>query len=217
MKPKVAMIFGILGGMFGLLIGLFGYSLAAVGSSVIRGAGLLQMISIATPIASFVGGFVVTTNPRTAGTLMISSAAAMALIFGLNAFTALPFCLSAFGGCLALAIALEETKAARGSRPITARAPTPEGTTAPAPDVDDGQPQLPLGKDADQSTATASSVAPAYYAARRQEPVRRSSLEDRSFEFAKLAVAGVVALAAITAAGVLGWKYLEQRPQRDRS
>lgn len=213
MKPKVAMIFGILGGMFGLLIGLYGYSLMAVaGSSGMRDAGLIQIISIATPIASFVGGFIVTTNPGTAGTLMILSAAAMVWVFGWNAFTAVPLFLSGIGGCLALDIAIDAKRAARASEPGRVEPLLPERAQGVALDVDDGQSQLPLEEDADQTRAAASSVSPAYYAARRHEPARRPPLEDRSFELAKLAVAGVVALAAIGVAGVLGWKYLDTKP-----
>lgn len=214
MKLRIAMVFGILGGLFGLVVGLFGYSVGAIGGATgLRGAELVQMISIAAPIAGLVGGVIVTTNPVMAALLMFFNAAVFAWMFGLNAFAALPIVLNAFGGLLALAGA-SDVKRTKGEVALARVEPESganrEGAKAVA---DDGQPRLPLEENADQTRAAASSVSPAYYAARRHEPARRPPLEDRSFELAKLAVAGVVALAAITAAGVLGWKYLDERPK----
>ncbi|MGB5085586.1 MAG: DUF4064 domain-containing protein [Methylocystis silviterrae] len=213
MKPKVAMIFGILGGMFGLLIGLYGYSLMAVAASGMRDAGLIQMISIATPIASFVGGFVVTTNPGTAGTLMILSAAAMAWVFGWNAFTAVPLFLSGIGGCLALDIAINAKRATRASEPGRVEPLRPERAQAVAPNVDDRQQQLPLVETPDQKVLPSVSEFSTHEAAPRMASnVGRPPLDDRSFQLAKLGVAGFVALAAIAVGGVLGWKYLDTKP-----
>ncbi|MBV6486913.1 MAG: hypothetical protein GHHEDOFH_00850 [Pseudorhodoplanes sp.] len=98
-----ALIFGILGGLFGLLVGLFGYSIAGIaGASGQSGAGLVQLISIAIPVASLVGGGIAKSQATIAGVFMLLSAGGMLWLFGFNFFTAIPLMLSAIGGALAL-------------------------------------------------------------------------------------------------------------------
>jgi hypothetical protein len=97
-----ALILGILGGVFALLIGLFGYTIGGI-----AGSSGLQVISMAVPIASIVGGGMAKAKPIIAGGLMILSAVGMFFIFGFNFFTAIPLILSAVGGALALAAANE--------------------------------------------------------------------------------------------------------------
>jgi SSS family solute:Na+ symporter len=98
-----ALIFGVLGGLFGLLIGVFGYfveGIAAAGGQ--NGAGLFQLISMAIPIASLVGGGMAKSDAVVAGILMLLSAVGMLLVFGFNFFTAIPLVLSGVGGMMAL-------------------------------------------------------------------------------------------------------------------
>lgn len=110
-----ALILGLLGGLFGLLIGLFGYSIAGIaGAGGASGAGVFQLISIAIPIASLVGGGMAKANPAVAGILMLISAGGMLWLFGFNFFTAIPLVLSALGGAIALA-ASNQTKAKIGA------------------------------------------------------------------------------------------------------
>jgi hypothetical protein len=102
-----ALILGLLGGIFGLLIGLFGYTLGGI-----AGAGALQIVSMAVPIASIVGGGMAKAKPLIAGVLMLLSAIGMLLVFGFNFFTAIPLILSAVGGALALVAANEAKRVA---------------------------------------------------------------------------------------------------------
>jgi hypothetical protein len=97
-----ALILGLLRGIFGLLIGLFGYTIGGI-----AGAGGLQILSMAVPIASIVGGGMAKAKPVIGGGLMLLSAIGMFLIFGFNFFTAIPLILSAVGGALALVAANE--------------------------------------------------------------------------------------------------------------
>jgi hypothetical protein len=98
-----ALILGILGGLFGLVVGFFGYAAggvvgAASGTSLV----LYQLVSMAIPIASLVGGGLAKVNAFAAGALMLLSAVGMLLVFGLNFFTFLPLVLSGIGGVLVL-------------------------------------------------------------------------------------------------------------------
>jgi len=96
-----AMILGILGGIFGLLVGLFGYVVGGLaGAAGESGGGFLQIVSIAIPVASIVGGAMVKGNTMTGAGLMILSAVGMTVIFGFNFFTAIPLVLSTLGGVL---------------------------------------------------------------------------------------------------------------------
>jgi hypothetical protein len=97
-----ALIMGLLGGIFGLLIGLFGYTIGGI-----AGAGGLQILSMAVPMASIIGGGMAKAKPLIAGGLMLLSAIGMFFIFGFNFFTAIPLILSAVGGVLALVAAKE--------------------------------------------------------------------------------------------------------------
>jgi hypothetical protein len=110
-----ALILGILGGVFGLFVGLFGYAVGGIaGASGQSGAGLLQLISMAIPIASLVGGGIAKANAVVAGILMLLSAVGMLLLFGFNFFTAIPVVLSGVGGLLAL-MAANEAKPKAGA------------------------------------------------------------------------------------------------------
>jgi hypothetical protein len=99
-----ALILGILGGVFGLGVGLFGYALGGI-----AGQGLFQLVSIAIPIVSIVGGGMAKAKPVIGGILMLLSAAGMIWLFGFNFFTAIAIILSGIGGALAL-LAASETK-----------------------------------------------------------------------------------------------------------
>ncbi len=97
-----AMICGIVGGIFGLIIGMFGAGVGAMASAAgASGAGMFQLISIAIPVASVVGGAVTKANALAAGILMAASTAGMAYIFGVNAFTGIPLALTGIGALLA--------------------------------------------------------------------------------------------------------------------
>jgi hypothetical protein len=99
-----AMILGILGGIFGLFIGMFGYGLGAA-----AGAGTFQLISIAIPIASIVGGGMVKGKTVIGAGLMALSTVGMFFIFGFNFFTAIPLVLTALGAVLGF-VAMNEGK-----------------------------------------------------------------------------------------------------------
>ncbi len=105
-----ALIFGILGGLFGLFVVFIVYLVVPgiAGWSGQSGARLVllisfQLISIAIPIASLVGGCIAKSNATVAGVLMLLSAGGMLWLFGFNffPFTAISV-LSALGGALAL-------------------------------------------------------------------------------------------------------------------
>lgn len=103
-----AMVLGILGGIAGLMIGLFGYALGALAAAGGSGAGaMLQIVSVAIPVASIVGGSMTKAKPLVAGALMGASAIGMVLVFDFNVFTAVPVALSGIG-------ALGAVLAARG-------------------------------------------------------------------------------------------------------
>lgn len=98
-----ALILGILGGLFGLLLALFGYSMASfAGALGASGVGFFKLLSMAIPVASFVGGGLAITKPLAAGILMLVSATLALLLFGFNFFTFLAVVLSGVGGVLAL-------------------------------------------------------------------------------------------------------------------
>jgi hypothetical protein len=106
-----ALILGILGGIFGLGIGLFGYGLGAIAGATEAsdGARLFQIVSIAIPMASIVGGGIAIAKPLVGGALMLISAVGMFFVFGFNFFTFIPLVLSGLGGGLAL-LALNEPR-----------------------------------------------------------------------------------------------------------
>lgn len=97
-----AMVCGIVGGLIGLLIGMFGAGVGALASAAgSSGAGMLQLVSIAIPVAAIVGGAISKANAVVAGLLMAASAAGMAFVFGVNLFTGIPLALTGVGALLA--------------------------------------------------------------------------------------------------------------------
>ena len=105
-----AMVCGIIGGLVGLVIGMFGAGVGAMASAAgAAGAGMLQLVSIGIPVASIVGAALSKANAFLAGLLMAVSAAGMAFVFGVNAFTGIPLALSGIGALLAFGSASERT------------------------------------------------------------------------------------------------------------
>jgi hypothetical protein len=103
-----ALIFGLLGGLFGLVVGVFGYAAGGiVGAASSTSFVFYQLVSMAIPIASLVGGGLAKVNAFAAGALMLLSAVGMLLLFGFNFFTSLPLVLSGIGAVLAFLSARE--------------------------------------------------------------------------------------------------------------
>jgi hypothetical protein len=118
-----AMILGLLGGILGLFVGFLGYAGGAVLALlnpeatgmfdwIIRlwlGAPrIMQIVSIAVPVLTLVGGGLALRRPVPAGVLMLIGALGFFLVFGLGSFAltfrtfvAVPFLLSLIGGVLA--------------------------------------------------------------------------------------------------------------------
>jgi len=65
------------------------------------GAGLLQLLGIAIPLLTIVGGGLALVRPGIGGLMMLVSAAATAAVFGLDVLTAVPIAIGALGGALA--------------------------------------------------------------------------------------------------------------------
>ena len=105
-----ALILGLLGGLFGLVVEFFGYAAGGiVGAASSTSLVLYQLVSMAIPIASLVGGGLAKVNAFAAGALMLLSAVGMLLLFGFDFFTALSLVLSGIGAVLALLSAKEAT------------------------------------------------------------------------------------------------------------
>jgi branched-chain amino acid transport system permease protein len=84
-----AMILGILAGDAGIAI---------TGAA---GTGLLQLLGIAIPLLTIVGGGLALVRPGIGGVMMLASAVATGAVFGLDPVTAIPVVIGAVGGGLA--------------------------------------------------------------------------------------------------------------------
>jgi hypothetical protein len=110
---KVSLVLGILGGGIGLLGGLFGYAIFGVlgaASGHNAAAAFYQLLLIASPVSSIVGGVIVKGNPSAGGLLMALNSLALLLFFGLNSLSMLPVLLSGAGAAAAF-LTLTDTDA----------------------------------------------------------------------------------------------------------
>jgi hypothetical protein len=100
-----SMVLGFIGGALGLLIALFGYIIIG-GAGAISGQGsqaaLIQLVIIASPIASIVGAAIVRSSPTAGAVLMGVSVVSLLLFFGFNSFSIVPVLLNGLGAALAV-------------------------------------------------------------------------------------------------------------------
>ena len=100
---NVSMVLGILGGIIGLADGLSDYAVVGMLKAVLGKNDMFdQLVLIASPVCSIIGGAIVRSNPVAGGALMAVNLAAPLLFFGLHAFPFLPVLLSGFGAAAAL-------------------------------------------------------------------------------------------------------------------
>ena len=118
-----ALILGLLGGIIGLFVGFISYSGGAVlamfnteASGIpgmfglwLNNPRLMQILSIAAPVAALVGGGLALSRPAVAGVLMLVGTIGMFLIFGLgslwlvvNSFVIVPVLLCLVGAIFSL-------------------------------------------------------------------------------------------------------------------
>lgn len=103
---QASMICGIIGGILGLITGFGVYGLAAAGNALSSAAGsnesfvIYQVVGIAAPIASIVGGAMVKGKQQVGSGLMGASALGMLIAFGIGMFTIFPIALSGVGAAL---------------------------------------------------------------------------------------------------------------------
>ncbi|HZP20261.1 MAG TPA: hypothetical protein VFB16_08625 [Bauldia sp.] len=118
-----AMILGLLGGVLGLFVGFLGYAGGAVLALLnpdatgmfdwivqlwLGAPRLMQIVSIAVPVMTLIGGGLALRRPVPAAILMLIGALGFFLVFGLGSlaltfrtFVVVPFLLSLIGGVLA--------------------------------------------------------------------------------------------------------------------
>ena len=99
------MVLGFIGGASGLLMAFLG-SIIIGAAGEIGGEGLLaalmQLLLIASPIASIVGAAIVRSTPPAGAGLMGASAVLLLLFFKFNFLTTVPIVLGGLGAALAV-------------------------------------------------------------------------------------------------------------------